>query len=79
MIQNAKMEVSNGMKNLMNEQFHDTPQAAHILRLSERTLEKWRVTGGGPVYRKFGRRVLYAYSDLLAWTESARKNSTSEL
>jgi hypothetical protein len=66
------------MKNTTNEVFHDTNQAAVILRLSERTLEKWRVYGGGPVYRKFGRKVLYADSDLLAWIESARKNSTSE-
>ena len=65
-------------QNLMTEQFRDTPQAARILQMSERTLEKWRVTGGGPVYRKFGRRVLYADSDLLAWIESARKNSTSD-
>jgi hypothetical protein len=66
------------MKNLITEQFHNTPQAAGILQMSERTLEKWRVIGGGPVYRKFGRKVLYAHSDLLAWIESARKNSTSE-
>jgi len=66
------------MKNSTNELFHDTNKAAGILQISKRTLEKWRVYGGGPVFRKFGRRVLYADSDLLTWIESTRKNSTSD-
>jgi hypothetical protein len=66
------------MGKFTTEQFHDTSQAALILRMSGRTLEKWRVTGGGPAYRKFGRKVLYADSDLSAWVESTRKTSTSE-
>ena len=39
-------------------------EAADYLRLSPRTLEKQRVIGGGPKFRKFGRRVMYAVSDL---------------
>jgi hypothetical protein len=42
-------------------------EAAIFLRLSPRTLEKRRVHGGGPRFRKFGRRVLYAIDDLEAW------------
>jgi hypothetical protein len=45
-------------------------EAAEFLRLSPRTLEKHRVTGGGPRYRKFGRRVLYAIDDLEAWANA---------
>ncbi len=41
-----------------------TVEAAKWLGLSPRTLEKWRVTGQGPRYRKFGRSVRYAISDL---------------
>jgi len=54
----------------------DTPQylnndeAAAFLRLSPRTLEKQRVIGGGPRFRKFGRRVMYAQTDLLAWADA---------
>ncbi|WP_415845008.1 helix-turn-helix transcriptional regulator [Stutzerimonas zhaodongensis] len=54
----------------------DTPQylnndeAAAFLRLSPRTLEKQRVIGGGPRFRKFGRRVMYAQADLLAWADA---------
>ena len=39
-------------------------EAAAFLRLSPRTLEKQRVIGGGPRFRKFGRRVMYAVVDL---------------
>ncbi len=42
-------------------------EAAAFLRLSPRTLEKHRVIGGGPRFHKFGRRVMYALSDLEAW------------
>jgi hypothetical protein len=45
-------------------------EAAAFLRLSPRTLEKRRVHGGGPRFRKFGRRVLYAIDDLEAWANA---------
>ncbi len=47
--------------------FLDNQQAAEYLRLSPRTLDRQRVTGEGPKYRKFGRRVIYALEDLEAW------------
>ena len=34
-------------------------QAADLLGISSQTLNKWRVTGGGPEFVKLGRRVLY--------------------
>jgi hypothetical protein len=46
------------------------------LRLSPRTLEKHRVLGGGPRFRKFGRRVLYAVSDLEAWADARSFEAT---
>src|SRR6185437_13765588 len=42
-------------------------EAAQFLRLSPRTLEKQRILGGGPRYRKFGRRVRYAIDELEGW------------
>lgn len=33
------------------------------------TLQKIASTGGGPVYRIFGNRALYAPGDLLDWAE----------
>ena len=57
---------------------HTTEMAARYLGLSQSTLEKWRVTGAGPVYRKHGRRVLYRKSDLDAWSDAQVRRSTSE-
>lgn len=34
------------------------------------TLSKYAVVGGGPRYCKFGRKPLYAPSDLLAWVDA---------
>jgi hypothetical protein len=34
------------------------------------TLSTKATRGGGPPYYKFGRRVLYRWSDALAWAES---------
>lgn len=47
----------------------DTEAAANWLDLSPRTLEKKRVIGGGPKFRKLGRCVRYTKSDLRAWSE----------
>ncbi|GLS13128.1 helix-turn-helix domain-containing protein [Hydrogenophaga electricum] len=53
-------------------------EAAEYLRLSPRTLEKQRVLGGGPKFRKFGRRVMYAVTDLDAWAEDRSYATTSD-
>ncbi|HBO8762655.1 TPA: helix-turn-helix domain-containing protein [Pseudomonas aeruginosa] len=53
-------------------------EAADYLRLSPRTLEKQRVIGGGPKFRKFGRRVMYAVSDLDAWADQRNYEATSD-
>lgn len=53
-------------------------EAATFLRLSPRTLEKQRVIGGGPRFRKFGRRVMYALSDLEAWADARSFEATCD-
>lgn len=55
-----------------------TCEAAAFLRLSPRTMEKLRVLGGGPRFRKFGRRVLYAVADLEAWADEHSYGMTSD-
>ena len=52
-------------------------EAARFLGLSRRTLAKYRVVGGGPVYVKLGRRVVYALGDLQDWANRRRRDSTS--
>jgi predicted DNA-binding transcriptional regulator AlpA len=58
--------------------FLRTPEAARFLGLSGRTLEKHRVFGTGPRYRKIGGRVVYALEDLRAWADQGLRLSTSD-
>lgn len=55
-----------------------TPEAASLLGLSGRTLEKHRTYGTGPRYRKLGGRIVYAIDDLNEWANRGLKNSTSD-
>lgn len=59
-------------------EFLTTDEAGAFLRLSPRTLEKQRVLGGGPRFRKFGARVVYAVEDLRAWADSRTYDMTSD-
>lgn len=54
------------------------PEAAEHLRLSPRTLERMRLEGNGPRFRRFGRRVVYATEDLRTWADARAFHSTSE-
>ena len=55
-----------------------TRQAAEYLGLSTRTLDRYRVSGDGPVFHRFGGRVRYLRDDLDAWAASRRRRSTSD-
>lgn len=53
-------------------------EAANYLGLSSSTLNKLRVFGGGPIFLKLGRRVVYDKTDLDAWLAHRRRRSTSD-
>jgi Helix-turn-helix domain len=55
-----------------------TPEAARFLCLSVRTVEKHRIYGTGPIYRKVGGRILYSIDDLKAWADRGVKTSTGD-
>jgi predicted DNA-binding transcriptional regulator AlpA len=55
-----------------------TAGAAEYCGSSASTFEKMRLTGGGPVYSKLGRRVVYRVEDLDAWLAANRRRSTSD-
>jgi predicted DNA-binding transcriptional regulator AlpA len=56
-----------------------TPAAAEYVGLSASTLEKLRLTGGGPAYFKSGRKiVVYRPQDLDEWLALGRRKSTSD-
>ncbi len=53
--------------------------AAEYTGLAESTLNKLRVTGGGPQFLKIAaRRVVYDTNDLDAWLLSKRRLSTAD-
>ena len=53
-------------------------EAAELLRLSERTLERHRLAGTGPCFVRLGRRVVYRKVDLEAWAAANTFRSTSK-
>ena len=53
-------------------------EAAEATRLSERTLERHRLSGTGPKFVRLGRRVLYRHEDVEAWIAENVCRSTSE-
>src|SRR3546814_17732937 len=58
--------------------FLNTKQAAAWLSLSARTLEKMRVRGRGPRYRKHGGVVRYPIADLDSWSAGRAKTRTRQ-
>ena len=70
----------------MRHEFMNSRQAAAYVRgkglpCAHTTLAKFRHLGGGPKYRKFGRRCTYTEPDMDDWIEarvSKLKSSTSE-
>lgn len=57
----------------------DTREAARILGVSARTLERWRMEGQGPAFMKIGTyRVTYDIEELETFKRAARRTSTSD-
>ena len=58
---------------------YNEAQAARLLGLSKKTLQKFRLTGEGPRYiRVSARCIRYRIVDLRVWQESKLVSSTSE-
>ncbi len=54
-----------------------TKQTAEHCGISPRTLESWRISGHGPMFRKIGRLVRYVQSDIDAWLDENRHQNTT--
>ena len=59
--------------NLLN-----TEEAARHCASTASTFEKLRCFGGGAIFHKIGRRVVYDRADLDVWLSSKRRTSTSD-
>ena len=55
-----------------------TADAAAYCGLGKSTLDKLRLTGGGPAYSKLNSVVVCDMADLDAWIAANKYNSTSE-
>ncbi|MGH7458793.1 MAG: helix-turn-helix transcriptional regulator [Longimicrobiaceae bacterium] len=54
-------------------------EAAHYLGFQPRTMQEWRLRGGGPKYVKVSARaVRYRPEDLRAWAAERLRTSTSD-
>ncbi len=52
-------------------------QLAKRWSISQRTLERWRAIGWGPLFLKIGSRVVYRVEDILAYEEQHLSVSTN--
>jgi predicted DNA-binding transcriptional regulator AlpA len=62
------------MKHLLDQR-----EAAELLGISPRTLERHRVAGTGPRFSRIGRLVRYRQCDLATFVELNLRGSTSEV
>jgi excisionase family DNA binding protein len=53
-------------------------EAAELLKLSVRTVERLRVSGSGPKFLKIRNSVRYRLEDVQSWVASRLVGSTSE-
>jgi predicted DNA-binding transcriptional regulator AlpA len=62
----------------MTVPFLTTTEAAALLGLQPRTLERWRWAGCGPRFKKLCGAVRYSPSDVMEWAAAATRRSTSD-
>lgn len=63
----------------MTQRYLRTKDAAKYVGVGQSTLERMRIEGNGPLFRKLGQRIVtYAIDDLDAWASQEVRNSTAE-
>lgn len=60
------------------QKFLDAAGAAGYVHPAAQTLARLRCEGGGPVFCRAGRKIVYRVEDLDAWLVGRRFRSTSE-
>jgi predicted DNA-binding transcriptional regulator AlpA len=78
-IRNSKFSKKLDFSNLPPDRYIDEKQVAEYLGISAKTLQGYRVKGGGPEFMKLGHKtVRYKFSDIQRWAEIRKKKNTSE-
>lgn len=68
-----------GFTSTAPDQLYDERQAARLLRVSRRTMQGWRLKGGGPLFVRLGARCIrYRRADLQDFLAERTARSTSE-
>lgn len=62
----------------MKKAYMSTPEDGAYLKVSPRWLEELRVIGGGPLFCKLGKRVVYRMEHLDAWASEHERRNTAE-
>ena len=62
----------------MLEQLYNEKETAKLLSMSVKTLQRYRYTGGGPIYVKLGKSVRYKESDIAKYVSERTKYITTE-
>jgi excisionase family DNA binding protein len=63
----------------MTQAYLRTPDAAKYLGVGKSTLERKRIEGTGPAFRRLGTKIVtYAVKDLDAWASEQVLESTSQ-
>ena len=74
---NSRAE-TRGERDAVLPEFLRPREAAAILRVSGRFLDRCRIRGGGPAYFNFANRIVYARGDLAEWAAARRYRHTAE-
>jgi hypothetical protein len=67
-----------GFMDLLKKILLTEDEAAAVVNFQPRTLQLWRVKGGGPPFTKIGRCVRYHVDDLEQWAAERRRTSTAD-
>jgi predicted site-specific integrase-resolvase len=59
--------------------FLNEKQVAEILGISVKTLQRWRLFGEGPEWRRFGTAIRYPSDGLHVYIESAPRGGGSQI
>jgi predicted DNA-binding transcriptional regulator AlpA len=69
--------LNNGLQTL-ERRGHTDIETARLLGVAVATVRRWRLTGQGPKYRKFGGAVRYFAEDIEAFIQSAPSGGGSQ-
>ena len=53
-------------------------EVADLLRVSDKTIQRWRADGSGPPYYRLGGAIRYIRDEVLEWIQTGRVRTTTD-